>query len=89
MCSLQESGSGPISRGPAKWEGPQPRKKAAGNPEPSQWLVSPKLLEHAKLEIVWAESLPMKKKDSLERLFILDNRIYADLLRRPALQYSG
>ena len=43
----------------------------------SQWLVSPKLLEHAKLETVWTGKLPIKKGESLERLLIIGNRIYA------------
>lgn len=43
----------------------------------SQWLISPKLLEHAKLEILWENELPIHKTESLEQLFILGNRIYA------------
>ncbi|MHC4572682.1 MAG: outer membrane protein assembly factor BamB family protein [Planctomycetota bacterium] len=43
----------------------------------SVWLVSPRLLEHAKLRIVWAQKLPMQKNESLERLSMLGNRIYA------------
>jgi len=43
----------------------------------SGWLVSPELLEAAKLEILWRNELPMKKTESLERLFILGNRLYA------------
>lgn len=39
-------------------------------------LVSPELLEHGKLELVWENKLPMKKKESLEQLYILGNRIY-------------
>ena len=42
-----------------------------------RWLVSPELLRHAGFEMVWANELPMKKTESLERLFILGNRIYA------------
>jgi len=47
---------------------------AQGN---SQWLVSPKLLEHANLKILWGNNLPIKKAESLEQLLILGNRIYA------------
>ncbi len=43
----------------------------------SRRLVSPQLLEHANLEIVWDNELPIKKGESLERLVLLDNRIYA------------
>jgi outer membrane protein assembly factor BamB len=43
----------------------------------SQWLVSPKLLEHSDLKIFWENKLPIKSSESLERLFILGNRIYA------------
>jgi len=43
----------------------------------SQWLVSPKLLEHANLKISWENKLPIKKTERLEQLFILGNRLYA------------
>jgi outer membrane protein assembly factor BamB len=43
----------------------------------TDWLVSPELLEHAKLKILWQNELPMRKAESLERLFIIGNRIYA------------
>jgi len=43
----------------------------------SQWLVSPKLLEHANLKILWENKLPIKKAESLEQLLIFGNRIYA------------
>jgi outer membrane protein assembly factor BamB len=43
----------------------------------SQWLVSPKLLEHANLKILWKNKLPIKKTESLEQLLILGNRVYA------------
>ena len=43
----------------------------------SQWLVSPKLLEHANLKILWENKLPIKKTESLEQLLILGNRVYA------------
>ena len=41
-----------------------------------QWLVSPELLKQAELEILWENKLPIKRGESLERLFILGNRIY-------------
>ncbi|MHC4646276.1 MAG: outer membrane protein assembly factor BamB family protein [Planctomycetota bacterium] len=40
-------------------------------------LVSPNLLRHARLETVWAKKLPIKKGESLERLFLLGDRLYA------------
>ncbi len=43
----------------------------------SRQLVWPKLLEAANLKILWENKLPMKGSESLERLFILGNRIYA------------
>lgn len=43
----------------------------------SRPLVWPELLEHAKLKIVWQNKLPIKQTESLEHLFIIDNRIYA------------
>jgi outer membrane protein assembly factor BamB len=43
----------------------------------SQWLISPKLLEHANLKILWENKLPIKKTESLEQLLILGNRVYA------------
>ncbi len=43
----------------------------------SEWLISPELLEHAGLEKVWATGLPLGEGESLDRLVILGNRIYA------------
>ncbi len=43
----------------------------------SQRLVSPKLLEHANLKILWENKLPIKKAESLKQLLILGNRVYA------------
>lgn len=43
----------------------------------SRWLVSPELLKHANLKILWEDKLPIKKSETLDRLLILDNRIYA------------
>jgi outer membrane protein assembly factor BamB len=42
----------------------------------SRWLVSPELLEHAKLELLWQKELPMKETESLSRLFVLGSRVY-------------
>ena len=47
---------------------------AEGN---SWWLVSPELLKHAKLEIVWQTQLLWEQGESLKDLHILGNRIYA------------
>jgi outer membrane protein assembly factor BamB len=44
--------------------------------EGMQRLVSPELLKQAELEILWENKLPIKMGESLERLFILGNRIY-------------
>lgn len=43
----------------------------------SDRLVSPELLEHADLEIVWESELPIKKNETLARLVLLGNRVYA------------
>jgi len=43
----------------------------------SRWLVSPELLKHADLKILWDDELPIKKTEVLESLLILGNRIYA------------
>ena len=43
----------------------------------SRPLVAPELLKHAKLKILWENELPIKKNESLDRLLMLDNRLYA------------
>jgi len=43
----------------------------------SWWLVSPELLKHARLEIVWQTDLLWEKGESLKDLRILGNRVYA------------
>ena len=43
----------------------------------SRWLVSPELLEHANLKILWENELPIKSADSLGQLLIIGNRLYA------------
>lgn len=47
---------------------------AAENSSPP--LVSPELLKHARLKILWANELPIKKNESINRMFLLGNRIY-------------
>jgi outer membrane protein assembly factor BamB len=49
----------------------------AASTDDSWWLVSPELLKHAGLEIVWQTELPLDKGESLKDLHILGNRIYA------------
>lgn len=43
----------------------------------SQWLVSPELLAHSGLEMLWRNKLPIRENENLERLIIVGNRIYA------------
>lgn len=43
----------------------------------SQRLVSPELLQHANLKILWENKIPIKEKENLDRLLILNNRVYA------------
>lgn len=43
----------------------------------SDGLVSPVLLEHAGLKIVWDSELPIKKGETLAQLVLLGNRVYA------------
>ena len=40
-------------------------------------LVSSDLLEHANLKILWQNELPLKKSETLDRMMICKNRIYA------------
>jgi len=47
---------------------------AAGD---SDRLVSPELLGHAGLKIVWESQLPIKKAETLEQLTLLGERVYA------------
>jgi outer membrane protein assembly factor BamB len=42
----------------------------------SQHLVSPEMLKHAGLKILWENELPIKKTESVDRLFLLGSRIY-------------
>jgi len=43
----------------------------------SKPLISPELLKHAKLKMLWDNELPIKENESLDRLLLLGNRIYA------------
>ena len=43
----------------------------------SKPLVSPELLKQAKLKMLWDNELPIKNNESLDRLLIFGNRIYA------------
>jgi len=42
-----------------------------------RWLIWPELIKEAGMEMVWDNELPIKETETLERLFILGNRIYA------------
>ncbi|MBN1392134.1 MAG: PQQ-binding-like beta-propeller repeat protein [Sedimentisphaerales bacterium] len=42
----------------------------------SNWFASPSLLKPAELKILWENKLPIKQGESLEKLFVLGNRIY-------------
>ncbi len=39
-------------------------------------LISPELLKHANLKILWENVLPIKKTESINRLSLLGNRVY-------------
>ena len=43
----------------------------------SKPLISPELLKHAKLKMLWNNELPIKKNESLDRLLLFGNRLYA------------
>jgi len=49
----------------------------AGNISSPKPLVSPALLKHAGLKLIWDNKLPIKKKEKLERLLLFDNYLYA------------
>jgi len=42
----------------------------------SYWLISKDLLDHAKLTLVWQNTLPVKKGEKLEMMTLLDKRLY-------------
>jgi outer membrane protein assembly factor BamB len=48
----------------------------AGNSS-TKSLVSPELLKHAGLKMLWDNKLPIKKNENLDRLLILGNNLYA------------
>jgi len=43
----------------------------------SKPLISPELLKHAKLKMLWDNELPIKKNENLDRLILFGNRLYA------------
>jgi outer membrane protein assembly factor BamB len=43
----------------------------------TDWLVSPELLEQAKIKILWQQELPIRNGEHLEQLIIAGSRIYA------------
>ena len=43
----------------------------------SKPLISPELLKYAKLKMLWENELPIKKNESLDRLLLFGNRLYA------------
>ena len=43
----------------------------------SKPLISPELLKHAKLKMLWDNKLPIKKNENLDRLLIFGNHLYA------------
>jgi outer membrane protein assembly factor BamB len=42
----------------------------------SKPLVSPELLKHAKIKILWENELPIKKNEKLDRLLLFGNHLY-------------
>jgi len=42
----------------------------------SDWLLSPELLEHARLKIVWQQTLPLKKGETFAAVTLLGDRLY-------------
>ena len=45
--------------------------------EDSPELIWPELLRHARVQIVWKAKLPIQDQETLEKLFLINNRIYA------------
>lgn len=62
---------------------------AVAQTDSSRWLVSPELLRAGGLEIVWDNVLAIGKKESLARLFVLGNRIYAFSDRNYIISLDG
>ena len=54
----------------------------------SQRLVSPKLLEHANLKILWENTIPIKNNENLERLRILGDHIYIKSNRNYMVSFN-
>jgi outer membrane protein assembly factor BamB len=42
----------------------------------SYWLISKDLLDHAKLTLIWQNTLPVKKGEKFEMMTLLDKRLY-------------
>lgn len=42
----------------------------------SDWLLSPELLEHARLKTVWQQTLPVKPGEKFEAITLLGDRLY-------------
>ena len=42
----------------------------------SDWLLSPDLLDHARLKIVWQQTLPLKKGETFNTVTLLGDRLY-------------
>ncbi len=77
LCIVQSYGLLAENSFAAQGSLPAASQRASKPHRDGQWLISPKLLEHAKLEILWENKLPIKKAETLEQLFILGNRVYA------------
>ena len=45
--------------------------------EDSAELIWPELLRHGRIRIVWKAKLPIQDQETLEKLFLINNRIYA------------
>jgi len=49
---------------------------SARGADASNWLISEALLDHAKLTMVWQETLPLKKGEEIEQMVLLNDRLY-------------
>ncbi len=49
---------------------------SARGADASDWLISAPLLDHAKLTMVWQETLPVKKGEKIEQMVLLNDRLY-------------
>ncbi len=77
LCVVQSYGLLAENSFAAQGGSPAASRRASKPRRDGQRLVSPKLLEHANLEILWENKLPIKEAESLEQLLIFGNRIYA------------